>query len=376
MAVRYSRVSLFTVAALGLPAVSAAFFAWQVYQRVAPDGLTAVAEGHVVLITLPDGTVHGGLPAAHPQPLGLSAEAPAPDAAPAPESAPAPDTPPEPAQEMLNLPLVPTEEGAKLQAAPAEAITEQTDLGPLPRVASGVKAWHYYARPAPPEGKAQVAVVVVGLGLSRQVTEQALRLAPDVSLSFSPYAADTPVWAAAARAVGHEVLVDLPLEPEGFPAADPGPQALLTFQAPEVNEQKLRWVLTRFPGYIGAVAGFAERFTHNSKAAEAPMEFLAERGLLLIVSGTNMAEGSRKLLARTELPYVAADVRVEEDADTSAALAQLDAAENAARRNGQAMAVVAATPGALKAVALWSEALGGKGIILAPVSALARLKFS
>ena len=72
-------------------------------------------------------------------------------------------------------------------------------------------------------------VVVTGLGLATDVSETAIRTLPAaVSLSFTPYAKDLETWISLARSQGHEVLLDLPMEPTTFPNDDPGPRALIT----------------------------------------------------------------------------------------------------------------------------------------------------
>ena len=49
-----------------------------------------------------------------------------------------------------------------------------------------------------------------------------------VTLAVSPYAPDPAEAAGRRAAAGHEILVSIPMEPEGYPLNDPGPRALLT----------------------------------------------------------------------------------------------------------------------------------------------------
>ena len=43
----------------------------------------------------------------------------------------------------------------------------------------------------------------------------------------------------AARAAGHELFLEVPLEPFDYPDNDPGPETLLTGQPPRANLDKL-----------------------------------------------------------------------------------------------------------------------------------------
>ena len=112
--------------------------------------------------------------------------------------------------------------------------------------------------PAATPGPPRVAVVITGLGLSKAVSEQAVeRLPPQVTLSFSPYSDALDQWIPRARAMGHEVMIDLPMEPASFPLDDPGPQALLTGMEPEDNLRRLRWFLDKGRGYSGVAMHMA-----------------------------------------------------------------------------------------------------------------------
>ena len=59
------------------------------------------------------------------------------------------------------------------------------------------------------------------------------------------------MWAGHARADGHEVLIDLPMQLADYPASDPGPHGLLASLAPSDNKERLHWVLGRFSGFVG-----------------------------------------------------------------------------------------------------------------------------
>ena len=83
-----------------------------------------------------------------------------------------------------------------------------------------------YAAPAA-RGKFRIAIVVSGLGISAKATSAALAsLPPGVTLGFAPYAGDVQHWVNQARQFGHEVLLEVPMEPFDFPDSDPGPHTL------------------------------------------------------------------------------------------------------------------------------------------------------
>lgn len=138
--------------------------------------------------------------------------------APMPRAEPMPDTP---------MPAIKAVQRAGRALIADPALIENTPLGPLPRIADdGRKPMQAYAAPAA-NGKFRIAIVVMGLGLSAKATQAAISsLPPAVTVGLLPYASDAPRWLSAARAAGHEVVLQVPMEPFDFPDSDPGPHTL------------------------------------------------------------------------------------------------------------------------------------------------------
>lgn len=346
-----------------VPALLLAFFCWQIIRKAPEEGHDAQENGRALVLSLPASEAQKS--AGEPKHI---------PAVSAPGTSAAPSSPTSSAASGTIIP----HPSPELKVAPAEELTEDTPLGPLPKIsADGVKPWQYYGRPFTHSGSGpKIAIIVTGLGLSRQASDMALRLPPDMSLSFSPYAPNVPVWAGAARANGHEVLIDIPFEPKDYPDVDPGPYGLLSGQPFEANEQNLRWVLTRFSGYVGGLAPASEHFTDNKEAAKPILQFLAGHGLMLNLGASSLPDQATQMLEKTGLPFLHADVRIEFGMTADDITTQLLAAERLSRAHGSALIIVDASPMAMKALAAWAELLEQKGIVLIPVSALARSKFS
>ena len=98
----------------------------------------------------------------------------------------------------------------------------------------------------------RVALIIEGLGVSAKDTAEAIaRLPGAVTLAFVPYGSDAAL-AGRARAAGHEILLQVPMEPFDYPDNDPGPETLLTSLAAQQNVDRLHWLMGRFQGYVGA----------------------------------------------------------------------------------------------------------------------------
>ena len=105
-------------------------------------------------------------------------------------------------------------------------LIEQAKSGPIPKIGpKGRKPWKVYARTFDgKDARPRIAIIVMGMGLSRAATEAAIsRLPGAVTLAFTPYAQALDDWASIARRSGHEVLLSLPMESRNVSNRRPWP---------------------------------------------------------------------------------------------------------------------------------------------------------
>jgi polysaccharide deacetylase 2 family uncharacterized protein YibQ len=318
------------------------------------------------------------------------AETPAetPPAVAVPESAPppaeaAPQTPP------TETPPVEPEAKPEPQAArPASttpvaainpALSEETPDGRLPIIGrDGSKPWRYYAKPYERRrNQPMVAIIVSGLGTSKAVTQDALQLPENISLSFSPYTRDIATIAPAIRATGHELLIDLPLQPTNYPATDPGPNGLLLDKGSEEVTKHLNWAMTRFPAFIGFLTPQNESFTSNDDSMKSLLQSFANRGLMLVMGKEPPRKETRDIIdANTQAAALVADVLIDEDLAPVVIQQRLAQLEERAKKNGYAVGIAQAYPLTIEQLREWSAHLEENGVMLVPVSAIAKLRFS
>lgn len=231
--------------------------------------------------------------------------------------------------------------------------------------------WLAFARPFdPPADKPLVAVVVLGLGTGRAATNAALKLPSAVTLGFSSYVRGLQDWIDLARAAGHEVLLDLPMEPIKYPDIDPGPQALMTSLPSAKNLERLKWHLDRATGYFGVTNNMGSRFTSSPDALKPVLSALKLRGLMYLDSRTSRSGVAEKLASEIDLPRATNDRFLDDQASRAAVDARLGEIERIALRTGFAVAVGHAFPVTIDRLIAWLPTLQDKGIVLAPVSAI------
>lgn len=273
---------------------------------------------------------------------------------------------PAPAPQLATLP--PPKAAPPLGEAPVADLVRMTPSGPLPVIAADGRApWRTYARPfSDASGRARVAVVVAGLGLGKAVTEAAItRLPADVTLAFSPYAKDLDMWFRRARAAGHEVLLELPLEAARFPERDSGPLALVQALPDAKLKERLEAVLMKATGYVGLLATQDSPFARSDRLKLA-LDDARKRGLLYVGEPANLPDDP---LAQPAFAAIA--VTLDGQPFRAAIDARLGQTVDAAKVRGHAVAVTQALPIAIERLAQWFGGLTDKGVVLAPVSSVA-----
>jgi hypothetical protein len=258
--------------------------------------------------------------------------------------------------------------------APDPALIEPGPDGPLPKIASDGRApWRNYARPFDRgEQRPKIAIVITNLGLSEAATEAAIQRLPGaVTLGFSPYAGTKLAqWFELARAAGHEVILSLPMEPANYPDSDPGPHTLLTSLSAEQNIERLRWMLSRFAGYVGVTNHMGARFTTSADAMRPVLTEIKGRGLLFLDSRAAQKSVATTVASELGLPRIANDRFLDTEAARTAIDARLAEIEQIARRKGVAVAIGYPFPVTIERVEAWAKSLEGKGLALVPVSAI------
>ncbi|MGD0144756.1 MAG: divergent polysaccharide deacetylase family protein [Rhizomicrobium sp.] len=282
-------------------------------------------------------------------------------------NAPAATLPPQIMPSTIAKPVL---AGKALIADPA--LIEQTQEGPLPRIADdGRTPMTAYAPAAPSDKGPRIAIVISGLGISAKATSAAIAgLPPDVTLAFAPYDDDVQRWVSEARRQGHEVLLELPMEPYDFPDSDPGPHTLRAGVGEESNTQRLTWSLTRFTGYAGVTNLLGGRFLGDPDSLEPVMTFLARRGLFFFDSGPATRSAAPDVAQRLDAPYIQSSTTIDTIQTAMEIDQRLSELETRARLNGSASGVGFLYPVTVERVAEWAKGLPGRGFVLVPASAI------
>ena len=255
-------------------------------------------------------------------------------------------------------------------------LLEKSRYGAIPKIApDGARPAEIYARPVKPQaGRAdqpRIAIVIEGLGIGANSTSEALAKMPaPITFAFAPYGTDLERWVARSRGEGHEVLLQIGMEPFDYPENDPGPQTLLTTLSAEQNTDRLHWFLSRFQGYVGVTSLMGARFIATDQALAPVLREIGKRGLIYFDGGT-----SRSVAGQVAGAQNVAFARADAVLDAVPAAAEIDNAlarlEATARSRGFAIGSASALPVTIDRLSQWIKTVDARGITLVPISAVA-----
>jgi polysaccharide deacetylase 2 family uncharacterized protein YibQ len=265
----------------------------------------------------------------------------------------------------------------RLEPAPDPRLVEKSRYGLLPRVgADGARPFGVYARPIQLDsqfrvGAPRIALMVGGVGLNAEGTRTAIADLPGpVTLGFAPYGAAIEERAAEAREAGHETVLQAPMEDFSDSADDPGQHMLKMSASHADNLDSLRWLMSRFTGYVAVVNHLGGKFTADKEEITPVMREIAARGLGYLDDGASPRSVAEEVAATLAMPSARADVMIDANPAPEAVETALARLLDLARERGSAIGVASASPSSVERLAAWAAALESKGVALVPLSAL------
>ncbi len=262
-----------------------------------------------------------------------------------------------------------------LAQAPQMKVTEVTSYGQLPRISkAGDRPSRIYERPTSMNvihsDAPKIAILLGGMGLNEKLTAAAIKDLPaDITFAFAPYGNNLQDQVNRARHEGHEVFLQVPLEPIGYPANNPGPKTLTGDGTDAENLDALRWHMSRFTGYVGVVNYMGSRYLAMPKAIKPLLSELKQRGVLFLEDGSMALSATEGTAKSMQMPIKRAQVVIDADPNPQAIIAQLTLLEEQATGTGFAVGTGTGLDVTINTVREWAKAAAERGIILVPVTA-------
>jgi len=258
-----------------------------------------------------------------------------------------------------------------LPRAPIAGLTRQSAFGPVPSKRAG-NALLAYKRPFQRQaGKQPVSLIIGGLGVNRSLTQDAIQSLPaDVTLSFAAHSVGLQDWVNTARADGHEVLIEIPMESGNFDPTEPGAnRALRTALPPAENGRRLDWMLSRAQGYAGLINFNGDAFLTRADAAAPYMDRISQTGLGFLTDGAFEAPALPALASSVRQPFKVGHGLIDPDPIGRVISARLSGLSQTATSGTHPVGVGFAFPETLAEVQAWIATLDAQNLQLAAATA-------
>ncbi len=253
-----------------------------------------------------------------------------------------------------------------LPPAPVSGLSRMTSFGPVPSPhQDGRSAFAVYAKPFTPKAETKyIALVIGGLGINPMLTRRAINELPGaVTLSFAAAAPGLQAWINQARARGHEVMIELPMQ-----GASPRQARTLSIDASaQDNIRNLEYSLARAQGYFAVTNYDGSRLITDEAALLPIVKYLKTAGLGFVYDGALDAARIAPLARREGLPVITANTFIDETQQDRDTVRRHIQALQAASYDNVPIGMGFSYPGTIDGVRAWLETKP-KNVALAPVS--------
>lgn len=217
-----------------------------------------------------------------------------------------------------------------------------------------------------------LTIIMDDLGRSTYAAEVLTSLAQQVTFAILPEEPHAVQVAELAHAAGHEVMLHVPMEPQGYPAVNPGSGALFVKYDEADIRRRFEQFLAKVPHVTGANNHMGSRFTEDVRALTPVMESSREKGLFFVDSRTTGHSRVSEVAQSYGVPTMSRDVFLDNVADVDAIIREIRRLEGKARRQGTAIGICHPYPETLKALQSELPKLAERGIKVVPVAVLLR----
>lgn len=207
------------------------------------------------------------------------------------------------------------------------------------------------------------------MGFDRINSARALRLPPQVTLAYLPFAPNVSAQVRRARLKGHPVMLHLPMEAPDH-GGKPGINVLSVASGPEKLRRQLAQMLGRFGGFTGVNNHMGSKFTRDRARMDIVMSELKKRGLYFLDSRTSGRSIGAAAAADAGIAYAARDVFLDHEPEAEKILARIAETERIALGAGQAIAIGHPRNATMKAITPWLAGLKARGFDLVRLDTL------
>ncbi len=217
--------------------------------------------------------------------------------------------------------------------------------------------------------KANLGIVVTEVGQTQEGIDILKELPKEVSVAFSPYSDELQKKIDFQRREGREVLLNIVLEPSGFPVIDTGPLTIFTSSEPSKNIAKLETTIGENKDFLGFLTIRNEIVTHNLDAISPVVKKIKDLNLFFGFNKISVNSYLETEVKPMSVDIFTVDYMIDEKPTAKDILAKLKLVERDIISNKKRV-VISIKPykNSVQILKKWLEENLGENIQIAPIS--------
>jgi len=196
-----------------------------------------------------------------------------------------------------------------------------------------------HRQPSVPEGLPEVAIIIDDMGYDKGLAEKFIKLDDSLTFAILPFCRYSTEIARLADLKGCQIMLHMPMEPNEYPAVDPGKGTLLAAMTPDERISQLERNLDAVPNIKGVNNHMGSKLTTLSDEMNQIFSVLKKRGLFFIDSRTSAATLTRSSAKLFKVPYAERDVFLDHSQNREAIRAQIEELIRIAEVTGRAVGI-------------------------------------
>lgn len=193
--------------------------------------------------------------------------------------------------------------------------------------------------PERPSERPRIAIIIDDLGYDRRMAKRFVALKAPLTLAILPQSPLQRQIAEMAHENGLEVMLHLPMEPNEYPAINPGPGTLLMDMRPDALIHQLENDLAAVPYIKGVNNHMGSEMTAASVQMYQIFSILKKRGLYFVDSRTTKESICRPSARLFNVSFAERDVFLDHDHSRSAIRSQIERLKRIAITHGAAVGI-------------------------------------
>jgi hypothetical protein len=186
---------------------------------------------------------------------------------------------------------------------------------------------------------AKLAIVIDDFGLDKEIAKKFLDLPLSITFSVLPHQPHSKEIAQLVHSRRRQVMLHLPMEPQGYPKTKPGAGSLLLTMSSSRIKETISASLESHPHVAGVNNHMGSKFTEDEGSMRIVMKELTHRKLFFLDSFTSPKSVGYSLAKEFKIPAGRRDIFLDHEISETAIRAQLKKAIRKARVEGSAIAI-------------------------------------